>query len=324
MPRIRIADFLDDDEAGQVRVARFKQQRRNPHAVLDEIATISGLNQLGASEAFTPSLGSSRHEREWIFTYLSGYYENQLLIDVLRRVKGGKEANVYVCQAHPSVGLDLLAAKLYRPRLFRNLRNDARYRDRRTVLDENGKKVTNHGALRALAAGSSYGQELRQNSWLQHEYQTLVLLHQAGVPVPRPISSGENTILMEYFGDIDHPAPSLVETTLTAEQARRSFHILIDSVEQMLALSRVHGDLSAYNVLFWDNQPTIIDFPQAVDPAQNPDAWPIFARDVERLCQHFVRYGVRTQPRKLAREIWDRHSSDLAPVSPQELDPYVE
>jgi RIO kinase 1 len=324
MPRYKIEDYLDEDDNDRVRVARFKKLRRNPHAVLDEKAQIGGLDQLGAGEAFTPSLGSSRHEREWIFTYLSTYYENQLLIDVLRRVKGGKEANVYMCQAHPSVGLDLLAAKLYRPRLFRNLRNDALYRDRRTVLDEQGKMVTNRGALRALAGGTSYGQDLRQASWLQHEYTTLGILHAAGIPVPQPIASGENTILMEYIGNMHQPAPSLVETTLSPAQARRTFDILIDSVERMLALARIHADLSAYNVLFWEDRPTIIDFPQAVDPRQNPDSWPIFARDVERLCQYFSRYGIRPQPLSLARSIWDRHSSELTPLTPQELDSYVE
>lgn len=319
-----IEDYLDDDDANRVHSARFKQRRRNPHALLDEKASVSGLDNLGAGEAFTPSLGSSRHEREWIFTYLSGYYENQLLIDVLRRVKGGKEANVYMCQAHPNVGVDLLAAKLYRPRLFRNLKNDARYRDRRSVLDDHGKMVTNRGELRALAGGTSFGQELRQTSWLQHEYQTLQLLHAAGISVPMPVSSGENTILMEYIGEIDRPAPSLVETTLSPSQARRTFDHLIDSVERMLVQSRIHADLSAYNVLFWDNKPVIIDFPQAVDPRQNPDAWPIFARDVERLCQHFSRYGIRTKALSLAHSIWDRHSSELTPLTPQELDTYVE
>lgn len=323
MPRYKYSEDLEL-ETDRIRVSRFKKQFRNPHAVLDEEAQKSGLAQLGAGAAFTPSLGSSRHEREWIFTYLSSFYENQYLVDVVRRVKGGKEANVYVCLAHPSTGLELLAAKLYRPRLFRNLRNDARYRERRTVLDEKGKMVTNRGALRALAGGSSYGQELRQTSWLQHEYTTLVNLHAAGLPVPKPIASGENTILMEYIGAIDRPAPSLMETSLSPVQARRAFDILIDAVEQMLAQGHIHADLSAYNVLYWEERPVIIDFPQAVNPRQNPDSWPIFARDVERLCQHFRRYAIQTNPAALARSIWDRHSSDLSPLTPQELDPYVE
>src|SRR3954471_13273189 len=66
---------------------------------------------------FNPSFGSkssqkfnvSRHEREWILTYLSSFYEEHLILDVLKPVKGGKEATVYCCQADPVVGVELLA-----------------------------------------------------------------------------------------------------------------------------------------------------------------------------------------------------------------------
>jgi RIO kinase 1 len=51
----------------------------------------------------------------------------------------------------------------------------------------------------------------------------------------------------------------------------------------------------------------IIDFPQAFDPVHNPDAYPLFARDVERLCQYVARYGIETDARRLAREIWTRY-----------------
>lgn len=320
MPRIKIDEDYENDPQDNRRGTRFKKKHRNPHAILDEIAIVRGLGHLGAAEAFSPSLGVSRHEREWIFTYLSSFYENRILLDVLRRVKGGKEANVYVCSAHPSLETPLLAAKLYRPRMFRNLRNDARYRDRRNVLDEKGKLVTDRGALAALAGGSSYGQKLRQISWLQHEYAALENLFSAGVPVPRPYASGENTILMEYIGDLEQPAPALVETTLSPAQARRCFEILIEAVEKMLALGVVHADLSAYNVLFWENRPVIIDFPQAINPRQNPDGWAIFSRDIERLCQHFGRYGIRHNASWLAREIWERQCQFINPLSIEELD----
>ena len=36
----------------------------------------------------------SKHERAWILNYLGKFYEEQLITDVLRRVKGGKEATV--------------------------------------------------------------------------------------------------------------------------------------------------------------------------------------------------------------------------------------
>jgi len=84
----------------------------------------------------------------------------------LRQVKGGKEATVYCCAAHPATGQDLLAAKVYRPRIFRQLRNDARYRQGRQILGGTAKVVRDHRHLRAVRKGtrscagtSRYGQE---------------------------------------------------------------------------------------------------------------------------------------------------------------------
>ncbi len=281
-------------------------KNRSQHAVLDEEAKHTPLQALGADQAFNPTLGSSRHEREWIFTYLGQLYNAEYITDVLRRIKGGKEANVYVCEAHPSTGKDFLAAKLYRPRMLRNLRNDARYRANRHILDEFGKVVHDAGVLHAVRKGSSYGKEITHNSWLKHEYQTLHLLYDAGLPVPEPLISIENTILMEYIGDLVQPAPNLTETTLPHKEALRVRDLLIDTIEQMLRLGRIHADLSAYNILYWDGRPVIIDFPQAVNPNENPDAHDIFERDVVRICDHFKRYQLGLNGHKLAQEIWDR------------------
>ena len=107
-----------------------------------------------------------------------------LLTDVLRRARGGKEANVYCCQANPAVGMDLLAAKLYRPRL---LRNDARYRPGRDYLDEHGKVVRDQRLLVAIHKGTTVDKESVHTSWLEHEYQALKLLRSAGCDVPRHV-----------------------------------------------------------------------------------------------------------------------------------------
>jgi RIO kinase 1 len=319
MPRISLDDYLDQDGGTpENRREKFKRTRSS-HAILDEKAQIVGLDELGAGEAFSPSLGSSRHEREWIFTYLGPFYENQTIIDVLKRVKGGKEANVYVCKAHPSMGVDLLAAKVYRPRLFRNLRNDSRYRANRQILDERGKVVHKADDLHAMAKGTSFGQELRQTSWLQYEYTTIEILHSAGLPVPSPIASGENTILMEYFGDLNISAPALNEVSLPRQQVRKTFDTIITAIEGMLVHGRIHADLSAYNILYWQEKPVIIDFPQAVDPRQNPESWAIFYRDVERVCQYFSGYGLRYSAMELARTIWDRQNRNFVPEIPEDL-----
>ena len=154
---------------------------------------------------------------------------------MLSRVKGGKEANVYCCAAHPATGLDLIAAKIYRPRLFRQLRNDSRYRQGRSYLDERGKVVRDERLLVAIQKKTSTGQELVHNSWLEHEFQTLKLLHEAGVDVPRPVSHGNNTILMEYLGDAGLAAPALQAVRLEPDEVQPLFERLMHNVELMLS-----------------------------------------------------------------------------------------
>lgn len=81
----------------------------------------------------------------------------------------------------------------------------------------------------------------------------------------------------------------------------------MDNIELMLAHDRIHGDLSAYNVLYWDGHARIIDLPQAVDPFVNAEAFDLLRRDVERVCQYFDRYGVNSNPPHLTRDLWERH-----------------
>ncbi len=292
--------------AGKVTAKKTLKGKHSDHALRDEIVAHGDASVVGGLEVFQPTLSASRHERAWILNYLGAFYEEEKIIDVLRRVKGGKEANVYCCSAHPQTGFGLVAAKLYRPRMLRNLRNDARYRQGRKILDQYGKEVRDGRYLKAVQKGTVIGKELLQSSWVEHEYQTLEQLHAAGVPVPRPLARGHNTILMEYIGELDQPAPTLNSVSLPPAEARRVFNRLMQAVEIMLAHGRVHADLSAYNVLYWQGEPCIIDFPQAVDPAQNWDAFDIFQRDVARLCQYFAHQLPGIHASAIAGDMWRR------------------
>jgi RIO kinase 1 len=317
-PNVHIDDDFDPEAILDRRKAGAAPGRagRSTHAVTDEILRYAGSQTLADEAVFSPTYQGSRFEREWILNYLGTFYDQSLLLDVLRRVKGGKEANVYCCQGHPATGMPLLAAKLYRPRMLRNLRNDARYRQGRDYLDEYGKVIRDHGLQVAIHKGTSVGKEAVHTSWLEHEYHTLEVLYAAGCSVPRPVAVDANTILMEYIGDMDQAAPTLHEVHLPARQARGLFDRLIEDVNKMLAAGRVHGDLSAYNVLYWQGRARIIDLPQAVNPNQNPDAWDIFQRDVTRLCQYFQGYGLGRRPVELAAELWDHYAYPRGPEAP--------
>src|SRR4029077_6001623 len=120
---------------------------------------------------------------------------------------------------------------------------------------------------------------------------------------------------MEYVGDEIMPAPTLSHITLERDEAHALFERMLRNIELMLAAQVVHGDLSAYNVLYWEGELAIIDFPQVVDPRQNSEAADIFRRDVARICQYFARYGVASQPDRLAHDLWARHATSRAAIS---------
>ncbi|HLU08362.1 MAG TPA: RIO1 family regulatory kinase/ATPase [Oceanobacillus sp.] len=299
-----------DRKARRTRKPKAKHTpKKSRWEVVDEIADIEGLEG-GFQTTYQPG----RFEEGWLLNSLRPFYDRALITDVLARIKGGKEANVYRCEAHPVLDVKLVAAKVYRPRMFRNLRNDKVYREGRAVLKENGKeaKKTDHRLMRAMNKKTDYGAQAAHTSWLMYEFTTLQKLHAAGAAVPQPYSAAENCILMGYCGDEDGAAPALSEVTLEADEAKALFNDVLHNVEIMLQHGVVHGDLSAYNILYWEGRITLIDFPQVISTQGNSRAWQIFQRDIVRVCEYFAAQGVESAPNDIARRLWRRYDGRTA------------
>ncbi len=261
---------------------------------------------------FNPAFLASRRDAPWLLSSLTPLYNQHLITDVLHEAHSGKEATVYCCAAHPSTGVEYLAAKIYRPRMFRSLRNDAIYRFSRVQRDEEGQ--AEHGNSRRGSAAtrkSERGRAAQVASWIEYEYSTQRLMYEHGADVPRPFAQLGNAVLMEYIGEVEHPAPRLGSVTLEPGEARKHFECILRNIELALVHGRIHGDLSEYNVLYWQGKVTLIDFAQAVDPYHSSDVFSLFARDIERICQHFTLYNIASDARVLAREIWMRHMGPL-------------
>ena len=77
----------------------------------------------------------------------------------------------------------------------------------------------------------------------------------------------------------------------------------------MLQHGFVHGDLSAYNILYWQGEIMLIDFPQVIDTHSNQSAQAVLNRDVMRVCQYFRRYGLQVDHNQLAEELWERYAA---------------
>ena len=240
---------------------------------------------------------------EALLSHLNPLIEDQLIAEVIRPIKAGKEAVVYCCRAHESLGGGLIAAKIYRPVERRSFKRDAVYQQGR----ERGARPDAR-TLRALGKKTKRGRLHKFSAWIAHEMRTMTLLYQAGADVPEPIDRVGPVILMEYFGDDKAPAPVLVNVTLDAGEVATIYQQILHNVEIFLIQHRVHADLSAYNMLYVDDHIVIIDFPQSVDPRYNDDAFDLLVRDLKNVNSFFKEYGLEVvDPFYHTLELWRQH-----------------
>lgn len=318
-------DFDDDldFERDLPRVRNMTQGRKTADHFAHKAVMVNRVRKVSINDDLDKfTYQPSRHESQWLMSSLGEFYELRWFDDILRMVKGGKEASVYQVKANANVGVPYLAAKVYRPRQFRNLKKDHLYREGRSQLETDGKVILDDGMLHAMEKKTSYGMELLHESWLGSEFKTMQILANAGADIPKPYASGKNAILMDFIGDEDAAAPSLNSINLTFTEAREIFQRVVYNIEICLEHRRIHADLSAYNILYWEGKITLIDFPQAIDPDENHNAYAIFQRDVLRVCEYFAAQGVESNPERLAKTMWLARGRATAPeVDPHFLDP---
>lgn len=260
-------------------------------------------------DTFAASVAVTKAERAWLREHLGPMHQRHLISDVLRRIQAGKEATVYACSTGSAADGSVIAAKLYRAKSMRGERNVEHYQQGRDVLDADGRAIRPRGwrLQKAIAQKSRAGRDTTQSSWLLHERNILAALAARGADVPRPIEHGSFALLMEFIGHGTEPAPTLSQVSLTPTEARPLFQRVLHNVELLLDLGWVHGDLSAFNLLYHEGRAVLIDFPQVVAARANPDARSFFDRDLERLAQYFGRAGVAVDVTRLAQQLWSKH-----------------
>jgi RIO kinase 1 len=216
-----------------------------------------------------------------------------------RTIKSGKEGTVYLCRANPATGAEFYAAKIYRARDVRTFKDDAVYKEGRSLARMDREK-------RAVAKKTRFGRLFDDALWIGNEAEALRRLAGTGADIPRLIASSGNALLMEYIGDASSPAPQLRSVRLDAATANVVWERLVWNIETFLANNVVHGDLSPYNVLWWEDEIRIIDFPQQVDPRKNPNAEDLLRRDLGVLATHFRRFGVDVDAEAIVDDLWMR------------------
>ena len=198
--------------------------------------------------------------------------DDGVIDEVLRPLKSGKEAAVYVVRA----GGDIRCAKVYKDMAQRSFQRRVQYQE--------GRKVRGSREARAIGKATRYGRRQQEAEWKNTEVEALYQLRDAGVRVPEPHGYFHGVLVMELVVDADgQSAPRLAEVELSADEARSFHRVLVRQVVRMLCAGLIHGDLSEYNVLVAPDGPVVIDFPQVVSAAGNNAARQMLLRDVNNL-----------------------------------------
>ena len=249
--------------------------------------------------------------------------DDGVIDEVMRPLKSGKEASVYVVRS----GDDIICAKVYKDMAQRSFQARVQYQE--------GRKVRGSRQARAMSKATKFGRKEQETAWKNTEVDALYKLVDAGVCVPKPHGYFHGVLLMELVTDeAGHSAPRLGEVELTAEEARWFHGELMGDIVRMLCIGMIHGDLSEYNVLVAPFGPVIIDFPQVVSAAGNNAAREMLLRDVHNLRDSLARFAPELKSTYFGEEMWalyekgklqpdtvltgefefDEHSADLQAV----------
>ncbi|MCK4717801.1 MAG: serine protein kinase RIO [Thermoplasmata archaeon] len=203
---------------------------------------------------------------------LSKMISNGVLDTVDFPVSTGKEGNVFKATSGDG---EALALKIYR------------------TSNANFKAITGYILGDPRFHGVSNNKRRLLTIWCLKEFKNLTRLHKVGVRVPEPLKAAGNMLLMQYIGDEKGPAPMLKQVNpISIPDPTGLYEDVMDNLSKAYQKARlVHADVSEYNILYWNEEPWIIDLAQGV-LVDHPMAETWLERDVTNLCTYFNKLGV--------------------------------
>lgn len=138
-------------------------------------------------------------------------------------------------------------------------------------------------------------------TWVQREFRNLLKARDANVRVPTPMRFLNNILVMEFIGK-GNPAPKLKDK-LPIDKKK----FVDETIENMIRLHKanlVHADLSAFNILNYDEKPVFIDFSQCTT-LENPRSREFLMRDLSNIINFFNKIGMDLEIGKIKKVFKD-------------------
>jgi RIO kinase 1 len=135
--------------------------------------------------------------------------------------------------------------------------------------------------------------------WAEKEMRNLRRLYAADIPCPEPLHLRAHVLVMGFLGDKKgYPAPRLKDVTFEGDDAvarwREVYLTVLGYMRRMYQVCKlVHGDLSEYNMLWWQDKPWFIDVSQSVED-DHPRSLEFLRMDIKNVTDYFRRKGVET------------------------------
>lgn len=140
-------------------------------------------------------------------------------------------------------------------------------------------------------------------TWVQREYRNLLKAREAGVRVPTPLACTDHVLVMEFIGN-EEPAPKVKD--LKPENPKEFFSKIIEYMRLMYQKGGlIHGDLSEYNILNFNENPVFIDFTQGTI-IKSPRADELLERDIKNICKFAKKCSLNLKDEDVKKRILEK------------------
>ncbi len=141
-------------------------------------------------------------------------------------------------------------------------------------------------------------------AWTQKEFKNLERLNRIKVKAPKPIISKNNVLVMQYIGNTTQPAPLLKD--VHPKNPKKAFDTLVSYISKMYnKAGLVHGDISAYNILYFKDDCYLIDLGQGV-LVEHPNSLEFLKRDIKNVVNYFNKYNIRADAEEIYNKLLDK------------------